>query len=495
MCGIVGIIGNQDVGIEVYESLICLQHRGQDSAGISTYNKQFHLKKGLGLVRDVFDQEDMDRLKGNIGIGQLRYPTVGGNGIEDSQPFILHQPYGISMVHNGNVYNFHDLKKELFEKNQRHINSNCDLEVILHVFAHEMSKYCHKDFFDSICKAVEAVHKRVKGGYSVIAVIAGKGIVAFRDPHGIRPLIWGKRDLSFKEEHIFASEGTMLKIMNFEFHRDVEPGEVVFVDLNGEVKSKRVTEKEFRPCIFEYVYFARPDSVLNKVSVYRARLRMCQNLAKKIKKLHPDLDVDIVVPAPESAATAALSCAHELRVRYTQALVKNHFIGRTFIMPGQKVRRRANQFKLSPLIHEIKGKNILIVDDSIVRGNVSRHIVKLLKDSGAKKVYFASASPPLRYPDLFGIDLPTSDEYIAFNKTEEEIRQSIGADILIYQDIEDLVEAVTRRGDLDFTRPHTAYFNGDYPVEGITPEVLADIEKQRKEERASHGNIKSNKLL
>ncbi len=497
MCGIVGIIGNQDVGVEVYEGLICLQHRGQDSAGITTYNKQFHTKKGLGLVRDVFSQEDMNHLLGNIGIGQVRYPTVGGANIEDAQPFSVHSPYGIAMAHNGNVYNFQELKKELVEKNQRHINSNCDVEAILYVFAHEMSKYCHKDFFDSICKAVEAVHKRVKGAYSVVAIIVGHGLVAFRDPHGIRPLVWAKRDLSFKTEHIFASENTMFKIMNFEYFRDVEPGEVVYIDLNGEIRNKRVTEKEFRPCIFEYVYFARPDAILNNVSVYRARLRMGQNLAKKIKRLYPDLEIDIVIPAPQSASTAALSCAHELGVRYTEALVKNHFIGRTFIMPDQKVRRRANEFKLSPLIHEIKNKKILVVDDSIVRGNVSRHIVNLMRESGANKVYFASASPPLRYPDLYGIDMPTSDEYISFNKTEEEIRQSIGADLLIYQDLEDLIEAVTRKGKLAFTRPHTAYFDGDYPTEDVTPELLSKIEKQRKEERANNleSNDKSNKLL
>ncbi|MCX6785747.1 MAG: amidophosphoribosyltransferase [Candidatus Komeilibacteria bacterium] len=485
MCGITGIIGNGSVSTEIYESLLALQHRGQDSAGMTTYSDRFHSKKGLGLVREVFHLEDMVNLKGNMGIGQVRYPTVGGGTAEEVQPFVVSSPYGIAMAHNGNVFNFWELKKELFEKDSRQINSNNDVELILNVFAYELSRFCHKEFFDSICLAVRSVHQRVKGAYSVVAIIAGKGMIAFRDPHGIRPLVWGQRKNSFKTEHIFASENTMFEVLDFEFNRDLEPGEAVFIDLNGEVHSKRVTEKEFRPCIFEYVYFARPDAFLNGVSVYRSRLRMGQNLASKIKRVHPDLPIDVVIPAPESANTAALACAHELGVRYTQGLVKNHFIGRTFIMPGQEVRQKANRYKLSVIDFEVEGKNVLVVDDSIVRGNVSRHIVNLMRKHGAKKVYFASASPALKWPDLYGIDLPTRDEYIAFDRTEDEVRQYIGADVLIYQDLEDLIEAVTRRGELKFTRPHTAYFDGDYPTGDVTEEVLAEVERQRKDERTN----------
>lgn len=483
MCGIAGIISNNPVATELYESLLCLQHRGQDSAGITTYSDRFHLKKGMGLVREVFGQSEILALKGDIGIGSVRYPTVGGGVAEDSQPFIVSSPYGITMAFNGNVFNFWQLKKELFDHDFRQVNSNSDVEVILNVFAYELSRFCHREFFDSVCLAVKSVHERVKGAYSVVAIIAGKGIVAFRDPHGIRPLVWGQRKNSFKTEHIFASENTMFEILDFDFYRDVEPGEVVFVDLQGNVFNKRVTVKEFRPCIFEYVYFARPDALLNGVSVYRSRLRMGQNLGRKIKKLHPKLNIDVVIPAPESANTAALACAHELGVRYTQGIVKNHYIGRTFIMPGQAARQKANQYKLSVIDFEVEGNNVLIVDDSIVRGNVSKHIIKLVKKYGAKKVYFASASPALKYPDLYGIDLPTRDEYVAYNRTEDEVRQFIGADALIYQDLEDLIEAVTRRGDLKFTRPHCAYFDGDYPTGDVTEEILAEVDRQRKGER------------
>ncbi len=483
MCGITGIISNGPVATELYESLLCLQHRGQDCAGVATYSDRFHIKKGMGLVREVFHQEDIVNLKGSLGIGQVRYPTVGGGTPEEVQPFKVSSPYGIAMAHNGNVFNFWELKEELFKHDFRQINSNNDVEVILNVFAYELSRFCHRDFFDSIIQAVKSVHSRVKGAYSVVAIIADKGLVAFRDPHGIRPLVWGQRKTSFKTEHIFASENTMFEILDFEFNRDLEPGEVVFIDLNGEVHARRVTEKEFRPCIFEYVYFARPDALLNGVSVYRARLRMGQNLAAKIRRLYPDLPIDVVIPAPESANTAALACAHELGVRYTQGLVKNHFIGRTFIMPGQEVRQKANKYKLSVIDFEVEGKNVLVVDDSIVRGNVSRHIINLLRKHGAKQVYMASASPVLRWPDLYGIDLPTRDEYVSYNRTEEEIRQLIGADVLVYQDLPDLIEAVTRRGELKFTRPHAAYFDGDYPTGDVTEEVLAEVERQRKGER------------
>jgi len=484
MCGIVGIIGNNPVATELYDGLIALQHRGQDSAGIATYNKRFHIRKGMGLVRDVFQQEHMNYLEGNLGIGQVRYPTVGGYGIEDAQPFIVKSPYGIAMAHNGNIYNFEELKKELFEKDWRYVNSNNDVEVILNVFAHELSRFCHRDFFESVCLAAKSVYTRVRGAYSVVGMIATKGMVVFRDPHGIRPLVWGKRMNNGREEHIFASENTMFEFLGYEYYRDVENGEVIFIDMEGNVKTRIVDQKEFRPCIFEYIYFARQDAFLNGVSVQRARLRMGQNLARKIQRDYSHLQIDRVIPAPSTANTAALACAHELGVRYTEGLVKNAFVGRTFIMPGQELRQKANQYKLSPIDIEIRDKNVLVVDDSIVRGNVSKHIVDIIRRHGANKVYFASTAPPIIWPDIYGIDMPTRDELIAHNRTIEEIRDYIGADELIYQDLDDVVEAVMRKKDkIKFKRLHTAYFNGDYPTEDITTEVIEKMEAERKQQR------------
>jgi amidophosphoribosyltransferase len=483
MCGIVGIISCSGVSTELYESLLCLQHRGQDSAGIGTYSDHFHIKKGLGLVREVFLDKDIEYLKGNMGIGQVRYPTIGGVSIDDVQPFRVSSPYGIMMAHNGNVFNFWELKQELFERDLRMVNSGNDVELILNVLAYELSQIPKGDFFEALCQSVKAVHDRVRGAYSVVGMIAGKGLMAFRDPHGIRPLVWGRRTVNGKTDHIFASENTMFGIAGFEYYRDVQPGELVLVQPDGEVFCRRITEKEFRPCVFEYVYFARVDATLNGVNVYKSRLYMGENLGKKIKREFPDLDIDLVVPAPQSATTAALSCAHELGVRYSESIVKNVYIGRSFIMPGQEQRQRANTYKLSAIEVEIRGKNILVVDDSIVRGTVSRHIVQMLRNCGAKKVYFASASPPLRYPDLYGIDLPTRDEFVAFERNEDEIREFIGADLLVYQDKEDLLEAVMRKGNLQFTRPHAAYFDGDYPTGDVTEATLEEIESIRKRER------------
>lgn len=481
MCGIVGIIGNNEISTELHETLLALQHRGQDSAGITTYDSSFHTKKGIGLVRDVFKRKHMLRLSGKMGIGHVRYTTSsGGSNSEEIQPFLVNSPFGIAMAFNGNVYNFSELKEELFKKDLRQINSDSDTEIILNIFAYELSRFAKEDFFEAVCKAIKGVHKRVRGAYSVVALIAGKGLVAFRDPHGIRPLVIGKRKKGKKNEYIFASENTSFQILGYDYERDVEPGEVIFANMNGQIKKRTISEKEFRPCIFEYVYFARVDALINNVSIYRSRLRMGQNVAKKIKRLHPNLDVDMVIPAPQSATTAALACANELGIRYTEGLYKNSFIGRTFIMPNQDERRQANKYKLSAIKQEINKKNVLVLDDSIVRGNVSRHIVNLLRRNGAKKVYFASASPPIRWPDLYGVDLPTRKELIAYKRTEDEIRKEIGADILVYQDLEDLIEAVTRKGKLKFTNPHCAYFNGDYPTNDIDEKVLKKVEEQRK---------------
>ncbi|MDP3986522.1 MAG: amidophosphoribosyltransferase [Candidatus Veblenbacteria bacterium] len=487
MCGIVGVIGKHGAAAEeVYESLISLQHRGQDAAGICTYNERFHLKKDLGLVRDVFQQLDMNELLGGVGIGQVRYSTLGAISPENAQPFLTTAPYGVALAHNGNIFNAPQLKQELFEKEYRYINSTNDAEVILNIFAFELSRFCHREFFDSVTLALKGTYARLQGAYSAVAVIAGRGLLAFRDPHGIRPLVWGRREVNGQWEHIFASENTMFEFLGYEFYRDVAPGEAVFVTLDGDVHTAMIEQKEFRPCVFEYVYFARPDAFLNGVSVHRARLRMGQNLAHKIKRLHPKLEIDVVIPAPQTANTAALACAHELGVRYTEGLVKNNFIGRTFIMPEQGMRRRANRYKLSAIELEIKGHNVLVVDDSIVRGNVSRHIVALLRRHGAKQVYFSSTSPVLRWPDLYGIDLPTRAEYVSYQRTEEEIRAYIGADLLIYQDLPDLVEAITRRGDVQFQRVHAAMFDGDYATGDVTEEVLQVVEGYRVKQRQKH---------
>jgi amidophosphoribosyltransferase len=450
-----------------------------------TYSDRFHLRKGLGYVREVFGQSDMGKLAGRLGIGHVRYATAGGGAAEDVQPFQVNSPYGIALVHNGNLFNVWQLREELFARDLRQVNSQNDAEVLLNVFASGLTRPGGGDFLDAVVRGVESVYERVQGAYAVVALIAGKGLVAFRDPHGIRPLVWGSRKASPGHSHIFASENGMFDFLGYDYERDVAPGEVVYADLSGGVRQRIVRQKTFRPCAFEYIYFARPDAFLNGVSVYRSRLRMGQNLAVKIKTALPGMRFDVVVPAPQSGVTAALACAHELGVRYTEAIVKNRFIGRTFIMPGQAERQKANRYKLSLIDFEVRGKNVLVVDDSIVRGNVSRTIVQLMRRYGARKVVFASAAPILRWPDLYGIDLPARDEFVACNRTEDEIRQQIGADGLVYQNVEGLIEAITRKGRLRFTKPHMAFFDGDYATGDVTEDVLRFVERQRSAERVS----------
>jgi amidophosphoribosyltransferase len=482
MCGIMGIIGHKEVVGGLYDGLINLQHRGQDTAGIVTYNRQFHIKKGKGLVRDVFDEKNTARLVGNIGIGHVRYPTAGGGMKEDAQPFMVNSPYGIALAHNGNIFNYKELKEKLFKDDLRHVNSDCDAEVILNVFASSLSAQKRKkgNFEEKVFNAVGEVFKRVKGGYSVVALIAGKGMIAFRDPWGIKPLVWGERKGDFRSEYIFASENTMFNSLNFESLGDVKPGEAIFVNNKAKVYKKEIAKKPHKPCIFEYVYFARPDAMLNKISVYKSRLRMGENLAKKIKPLLKKLKVDVVIPAPTTANTSALALAFDIGVKYREGLVLNRFIGRTFIMPGQKSRKKSVRNKLSPVDLEIKGKNVMIVDDSIVRGNTSRQIVDLVRQRGAKKVYFVSASPPLRYPCVYGIDMPSRQEFLANNLTLEQIRKSLNVDYLLYQTLDDLIEAVTRKGKHDIKQPCSACFDGKYPTGDVGEEVLQNAEQERK---------------
>ena len=490
MCGVVGILSTKkQIAGELYESLIHLQHRGQDAAGIMTYNERFHVKKGTGLVRDVFDEQNMARLQGKIGIGHTRYPTVGGFSIEEAQPVLTSVPYGIAMAHNGNLVNYSELAREVSQENHRHINSSVDIEVILHVFGHALDhpvgNTAELSFFDQICQGVEAVFNRVSGAYSVVGIIMNKGMVVFRDPHGIRPLTKGiRKNEDGSIDYIFASETTMFYTLGFEPSGNVLPGEVIYIDESGAYNRKIILKEKFTPCIFEYVYFSRPDSIQNEVSVYRSRLRMGQNLARRWQKQYPKIVPDIVIPAPSTANTAALSFANELGVRYSEGLYKNPFIGRTFIMPGQENRKRSVRYKLVPQEFEIRNKNVLIVDDSIVRGNTSREIVRMIREFGARKVYFVSACPPVKYPCYYGVDMPTREELAAARNTTEEIQNQMGVDILMYQKIEDLVEAVTRKGEHNINRPCMACLDGWYVTGDVNEKKIDSLEKQRKRERS-----------
>lgn len=465
MCGIVGIFSQSSVSLDLCDALIHLQHRGTDAAGILTYDSRFHTRKGMGLARDVFNETSLKSLTGNWGIANNRYTTTGSSKkIFNVQPFVTNSPYGISLVHNGNIINPQALRKELEEQSKYYCNSESDTEIILGLLASELHKNSgSSDFFEELCKSVGTVFDKARGGYSIIGIIAGKGMFAFRDPNGIRPFVWGKRENdNGQDDFIFSSENTMYHPLNFKLQGNVLPGEVIFVDKKGEMHRKRLRKDIFTPCAFEYVYLARPDALINNISVYRARLRMGENLAKKWKRFYPDVTPDIVIPVPFCANSMALSMAHVLGVRYSEGLYKNPFVGRTFIMPGQKKRRKSVLQKLSPQELEIKGKNVMLVDDSIVRGTTSKEVVKLVRDSGAKKVYFVSAAPPIKYPDFYGIDISTQQELIAANKSVEEIRQYMDVDVLLYQDIKDLAEAITRKGDHNIDRLSMPYFDGWY---------------------------------
>ncbi|MDO8954475.1 MAG: amidophosphoribosyltransferase [Gammaproteobacteria bacterium] len=468
MCGIVGILNQKsEVAIELYESLVQLQHRGQDSAGIITCDTLFHKKIAPGLVRDIFAKKDIDSLSGRLGIGHVRYPTTGSASQEQAQPFWLGSPYGIALAHNGNLTNHRDLNQELRQNRRRHLNTDSDSETLIHLFADgfvDQPPVTNSEaFFEQICQSVGQITKQVMGSYSVVTAIIGKGLIAFRDPHGIRPLCMGVRPhQDGSEDIIIASENTSFFGLGFEDAGSIDAGEVVFVDLAGKIFRRTLASQAFRPCVFEYVYFARPDAKLNDISVYRSRLRMGQNLAKNWLKTHPDSKPDVVIPVPFTSNTAALAFAHELGVRYSEGLYKNPFIGRTFIMPSDVQRRQAVRYKLSPQKIEIKDKTVLLVDDSIVRGTTSREIVRMVRECGAKAVYLVSACPPVKFPCYYGINIPTTNELIAHNQSVEEIRNYIGVDILLYQDVKDLQEAVLRRGNHLVQKPCMACLDGDY---------------------------------
>jgi amidophosphoribosyltransferase len=470
MCGIAGIYSHKPAAPELYESVVHLQHRGTDAAGIMTYDDRMHKEKGLGLARDIFTKDNLSLLTGNIGISHNRYPTHGGFGHGEVQPVWTSVPYGIAISHNGQITNYDELVEQVTKKEKRYLNTTSDTEVILHIFAQELNKNGNpktsEEFFDHLCDAVSTIFNKVRGAYSITALIVGKGLVVFRDPRGIRPLVRGERDNTEGTDYIFASENTMFYSMGYESKGNVLPGELIYVDNDGKLFSKRLVKEEFNPCIFEYVYFARSDALLNDVGVYRSRLRMGQNLAFAWMKKYPNVKPDIVIPAPSTANTSALSFAHEIGVRYSEGLYKNHFVGRTFIMPGQEERKRSVKHKLVPQETEIRGKKVLIVDDSIVRGNTSREIVRMVKDFGAKEVYFVSACPPVQHPCYYGVDMPTTEELIASKKTVDTIKKDLGVDILMYQEIEDLVEAVTRIGDHHIDNPCMACLDGHYVING-----------------------------
>ncbi|TGG95393.1 amidophosphoribosyltransferase [Natronospirillum operosum] len=482
MCGIVGIYGYGPVNQSLYDAMTVLQHRGQDAAGIITEQQgKFYLRKSNGLVRDVFRTRHMQRLIGHKGIGHVRYPTAGTSSSSESQPFYVNSPYGIVLAHNGNLTNADALAPSLFKSDLRHINTTSDSEVLLNALAHELQKRGKLEPTpDDIFAAVTGVHERCKGAYVAVAMISGHGMVAFRDPHGIRPAVFGQRTLADgRVEYMVASESVALDAIGFELIDDIQPGEAIYVDNEGSLhRYQCVPARELSPCIFEYVYFARPDSIIDGISVYKARLRMGEVLARKIQRTWADHDIDVVIPIPDTSRTSALELANELGVKFREGFIKNRYIGRTFIMPGQQQRRKSVKQKLNPISLEFKGKNVLLVDDSIVRGTTCEQIIEMARDAGANRVYFASAAPPIRHPNVYGIDMPAVSELIAAGRTETEVETAIGADRLIYQDLEDLIQA-TQTSKADVRRFECSVFNGNYVTGDVDTDYLQRLENRR----------------
>lgn len=482
MCGIVGIAGKSPVNQELYDALTMLQHRGQDAAGIVTaQDGRLFLRKDNGMVRDVFHTRHMLRLVGNFGIGHVRYPTAGSSSSAEAQPFYVNSPYGITLAHNGNLTNAHEISNDLFRTDLRHINTDSDSEVLLNVFAHELQELGKlQPTEEEVFAAVSAVHKRCRGAYAVVAMITGYGLLGFRDPHGIRPIVYGERQTAQGKEYIIASESVAITSLGYTVVRDLAPGEAIFINNEGQLFSRQCAENpKYTPCIFEYVYFARPDSKMDNISVYKSRLRMGEKLAAKIKReWGEDHGIDVVIPIPDTSRTAALELANNLNVKYREGFMKNRYIGRTFIMPGQSQRKKSVRQKLSPVELEFKGKNVLLVDDSIVRGTTCKEIIQMARDVGARKVFFASAAPAVRYPNVYGIDMPAKSELIAHGHTEQEVCDLIGADGLIYQDLDDLIASATE-GNPEITEFDCSVFNGKYVTGDIDDAYLERLEKSR----------------
>lgn len=480
MCGIVGIVANSSVNQAIYDALTVLQHRGQDAAGMMTcQDGRFFLRKSNGLVRDVFRTRHMQRLHGNMGIGHVRYPTAGSSSEAESQPFYVNSPYGIALAHNGNLTNAKELAEEVFKTDLRHINTTSDSEVLLNIFAHELGKQGLQLRPEDIFDAVRRVHRRCRGGYAAISMISGMGLVAFRDPHGIRPAVFGKRETETGIEYMVASESVALDVLGFELERDIAPGEAVFIDLDGNISTQQCADNPNpHPCIFEHVYLARPDSIMDGIHIHKSRMRMGQKLAEKIVRERPDHGIDVVIPIPDTSRTSALELAYHLGVTFREGFIKNRYIGRTFIMPGQQERKKSVRQKLNAIDLEFEGRNVLLVDDSIVRGTTSKQIIQMARDAGAKKVYFASAAPAVRYPNVYGIDMPSADELIAHGCTDEEVAEQIGADWMLYQDLEDLI-ACGREGNPELDRFDCSVFNGEYVTGDIDQKYLDAIEAER----------------
>ncbi len=481
MCGIVGIVGKKPVAQALYDALTVMQHRGQDAAGIVTWGEDgMNMRKSNGLVRDVFRTRHMMRLTGNVGMGHIRYPTAGGAQRSEAQPFYVNSPYGICLAHNGNLVNYGKLAELLTKEDRRHLSTTSDSEVLLNVFAHELQTRTNgRPTPEQIFDTVTAVHRRCSGGYAVVAMIIGHGIVAFRDPNGIRPIVVGRRETDAGPEFMVASESVALDLLQFEKLRDLQPGETIFIENDGVMHSRAYDgATSYSPCIFEYVYFARPDSIVDDISVYKSRLRMGAQLAGQIVREWPDHDIDVVIPIPDTSRTAAVPVAYHLGVKYREGFIKNRYIGRTFIMPGQAERVQSVRHKLNAIDLEFKGKNVLLVDDSIVRGTTSRQIIKMAREAGARKVYFASAAPPVRYPNVYGIDMPAVSELIAHGRSNEKVEELIGADRLIYQDLHGLIRSV-RHDNSIITQFDTSCFSGEYVTGDVTDDYLRALEEQR----------------
>lgn len=490
MCGIVGIVGRSSVNQTIYDALTVLQHRGQDAAGIVTIDGgAFRLRKANGLVKDVFEVKHMQRLQGNSGIGHVRYPTAGSSSSSEAQPFYVNSPFGISLAHNGNLTNTVDLMERLAEQ-RRHVNTTSDSEVLLNLLADELQHTsCRNLTEDHVFDAVAAVHKMTRGAYAVVAMIIGQGLVAFRDPHGIRPLVLGKHETEHGTEYMVASESVALDAVGFEVMRDVAPGEAVYITLDGQLFTRQCAQEPSHvPCIFEYVYFARPDSTIDKASVYASRVNMGTRLGEKIKREWYDLEIDVVIPIPETSCDIALEIARCMDLPYRQGFVKNRYIGRTFIMPGQQERKKSVRRKLNAIGAEFKGKNVLLVDDSIVRGTTSEQIIEMAREAGARKVYFASAAPEIRFPNVYGIDMPTSNELIAHGRDSEEIARIIGADGIIFQELADLVEAV-RQENPDIQRFETSVFDGEYITKDVDQAYLDYLTALRNDDAKANRNM------
>ncbi|MBM89928.1 MAG: amidophosphoribosyltransferase [Gammaproteobacteria bacterium] len=481
MCGLVGVVTSNDVGVCLYDTLTVLQHRGQDAAGIMTSDDgKLNLRKDNGLVKDVFRTRHMRRLTGQMGLGHVRYPTAGSSSPALAQPFYVNSPYGLALAHNGNLTNIAELSRDLFNEDLRHINTDSDSEVLLNVLAHELQRQgkirpTHDDLFSALTR----VYERCRGGFAAIVMITGYGILGFRDKHGIRPLVFGSRETERGKEYMIASESVALDSQGFHLERDVAPGEAIYIDVENNLYSKICTKPgEHMPCIFEHVYFARPDSLMDSISVYKARLRMGEKLGEKLQSLRPNHDIDVVIPIPDTSRTSALELANRLGIKFREGFVKNRYIGRTFIMPGQSMRKKSVRQKLNAIELEFKGKNVLLVDDSIVRGTTCKQIIQMARDAGAKKVYFASAAPAIRYPNVYGIDMPAASELIAAGKTDNEVEELIGADWLIYQDLDDLI-ATASEGNPDITRYECSVFNGEYITGDVDEIYLKRLENAR----------------